>query len=806
MNNGHRTVRRGMVTMVATSTALWALVALGQAPSTPAPIQVVTPLPGVLSVRDPRQPSELRTVELRTEDGTVPTAFQVVDARLPERPDDFSAAFTPGAVDVKAPLPKLPITIHHPALPFAGTYTVRLRPVRDGKPEPARDIQLTFQRPAARLRVQGPWQLEHTRGSNGLAPTTLLVEETSALASVSITWPVAGRLRGPGGESLSSELRLTDSSAPEARRSELAAGQKLELTPRLVGSVPLGVSTGTIRLESPQLVAPVEVEVKLISRVWWGWLPITIAASVLLGLLYRRGLEAWQKADEALLEARNVHARLEQLAASEADEGVRKKVREALQPLTSAITSKWRWRGVDALRETAKKAGEAVDAVLAEAQKRRGDVRASLATLASALGHPAGHAPAITKLLSEFQQERESILGQLDRGHVEGPEKQAKNLEPALQEKLVRALGDLVTSLSQDIRVLGPWPDTAIPGAIRSLEGSLEEARTTVTGKDLAALTGSALKVARLARALFVQTAPPEGVRVAESAAGALGLKPDEESVALVKEAVQAVQAQAATEEGPPHPALTRAMAALSEKLSELILARAPPANKTDVDALLKTGDYVNAAKATTPKLVSMGPSNAKTPTGLPVQLAVVKLLTAGAQPVGAVHLFSLVGPQEAMVGQTIELRPVVEPAPPEDVQVTWKILEGNVRVTEHDGSRLVVVAQAPGPLRVMAELRDPRTQVLLSTVGSIRILPSASELAAMDIWQRLWIRELLMTGMVGIFIAAGGTLLFSETFHGSFRDFLIAALWGFSVDIGATKLRDLAQPLTSRQIPVPTK
>ncbi|MCY1021351.1 hypothetical protein [Pyxidicoccus sp. MSG2] len=802
MRTDHRSVRIGVMTMLATCTALWASAALGQAPAAPTPIQVVTALPVVLGVRDPRQPSELRTLELRVNDGAVPTAFQVIEARLPERPDDFSAAFTPGPVDVKAPLPKLPITVHPPAMPFTGTYTVRLRPVRDGKPEPARDIQLTFQRPAARLRVQGPWQLEHTLGSDSLAPTTLLIEEASALAHVNLPLPVAGRLRGPGGETLSAEIRFTASLAPDAGSGELGAGQKLELVPRLEGSVPLGVSTGTVRLESPQLAAPVDVDLRLVSRAPLCWLPITIIGGILLGLIYRQCLEEWQKSDEALLEASKVHARLEQLAASEADEGVRNKVRAALQPLTSAIQSK---AGADGLTAAATKAGEAVDAVLAEAEERRKAVRTSLATLASDLSHPAGHSPAIAKLLGEARREREALLEQLDRGHVEGPEKRAGDLRPELREKLGRALGDLITSLSRDVDSLGPWPDTAIPDGIPTLKGVLAEANTTRDSADLAALMQSALKVARSAHSLFVQTARPEVVRVTERAVDALGLKPDDASLAPVQEALQAVLAPAAAEEGPPYPALTSALATLSARLVELIGAKTAAATKATVEAALKTHDYVKAAKSARPVLESYGPT-AKPPTGQLARLAVANLIAGGTQPLGAVHIFQLIGPLEAAVGQTIELRPLVEPAPPEGVQVAWRILEGHVREIEHDGSRLVVMAQAPGPLRVMAELRDPRTQAPISAVGVVRILPSASELAAMDIRKRLLRRELLMTGLVGLFIAAGGTLLFSETFHGSWKDILIAALWGFSVDIGTTQLRQLAQPLTSQQIPVSRK
>jgi hypothetical protein len=60
----------------------------------------------------------------------------------------------------------------------------------------------------------------------------------------------------------------------------------------------------------------------------------------------------------------------------------------------------------------------------------------------------------------------------------------------------------------------------------------------------------------------------------------------------------------------------------------------------------------------------------------------------------------------------------------------------------------------------------------------------------------------MLMSVITGVFIAAAGTMIFSDTFVGSWRDFLFAALWGFTADVGTGRLRELSQPLTSKAIP----
>ncbi len=63
---------------------------------------------------------------------------------------------------------------------------------------------------------------------------------------------------------------------------------------------------------------------------------------------------------------------------------------------------------------------------------------------------------------------------------------------------------------------------------------------------------------------------------------------------------------------------------------------------------------------------------------------------------------------------------------------------------------------------------------------------------------------ELKQTVVSGFFIVAAGYAIFQGAWFGTFMDFLAAALWGFSVDIGAAKVREIANPLLSRPVPLP--
>ena len=63
---------------------------------------------------------------------------------------------------------------------------------------------------------------------------------------------------------------------------------------------------------------------------------------------------------------------------------------------------------------------------------------------------------------------------------------------------------------------------------------------------------------------------------------------------------------------------------------------------------------------------------------------------------------------------------------------------------------------------------------------------------------------ELVQTVVSGFFIALIGFAIFRQSFVGSFDDFLAAALWGFTVDLGVAKVREYAAPVLSRKLPNP--
>jgi hypothetical protein len=52
--------------------------------------------------------------------------------------------------------------------------------------------------------------------------------------------------------------------------------------------------------------------------------------------------------------------------------------------------------------------------------------------------------------------------------------------------------------------------------------------------------------------------------------------------------------------------------------------------------------------------------------------------------------------------------------------------------------------------------------------------------------------------------ITVAGWLIFSPTFTGTFAEFFAAFLWGFSADVGAAKVLELADSLKGLKVPIP--
>jgi hypothetical protein len=101
-------------------------------------------------------------------------------------------------------------------------------------------------------------------------------------------------------------------------------------------------------------------------------------------------------------------------------------------------------------------------------------------------------------------------------------------------------------------------------------------------------------------------------------------------------------------------------------------------------------------------------------------------------------------------------------------------------------------VARDTGEVRMASAVTQVRPQHGFSVVNRL-----ADQLAK---------DELTQTIVFGFFIIAAGYAIFQSNWFGTFLDFLAAGLWGFSVNIGAAKVREIATPYSAGPFPFPRR
>jgi hypothetical protein len=762
----------------------------------PVTLMVESVLPITLDSVDPAQHQQITTIRLRLSGGQTPVTLEMIEARQDKRAVNFASAFKFGPAQGTGPDFAVPLEISLARLPFAGKYVAKVRPVQPAgeKAQTAPEIELTFERSSAQLAPLEEFVLVRDAFTGHVEPDKLYIAEQSDVAFANFSFPlVSGQLRGPAGEVLPADILFGANGA-------LGSGQRLALTPVAGGSLPLGTSTGTVRLESPQLAAPVDLRFKVVNRFWIGLLPITIVAFIGLGLLYRKLLADRQELDEGLIEAQRSFARLQDIANSQIEPPLKAGIEDAIASLAASIRQA---ESAAALRTAASTAGTAVDAILAQATESRRNSRTAIAGLKTALGRPQGHPPEIANVIEDANRQLDEFLQKLDRGFAQSLDPLITGLADDLKDKVSRLVEALVGDIKSDLELVGKWSATEIDGEAGKLGGVMNETDGILQG-GLAEIVSASRKVTLSARLFFTRTLRTQTDKVAREVVSILRPAGDEPEFV----AVSALQAQIdhmspLVDRSPPYHQMAMLVRDLAEALTKLLRSQAA-ANANVEDALAKR-DFVAAAKAvitTRPKelhLKSTGHAVAAGAHGMADFLARNVALPADQLP--PAPTLRLIAPAQAHVGQTVEVRALIEP-PMESAAVSWSVLEGVVGNERREGIRFSFSPRASGPAIIGCEVTSPQSRQVLSAQVSVSVVQSAAERAVFNIRERMTRREWLMSAIVGVFIAGAGTMIFADAFVGSWRDFLFAALWGFTADVGTGRLRALAQPLIARPIP----
>jgi hypothetical protein len=761
-------------------------------PPKPRTLGIDTVLPIALDADKPEQKVQKVDLRLRLTAGDAPTMLEAIEVRQDKRATNFAPAFKFAPVQGTAPSLVVPLEITLTGVPFAGRYTAKVR-ASGGASNDSSELELSFDRPAAQLAALDEILLERNAFTGSIEPAKLYVSEQSHNAFARFASPlVSGQLRGPAGQLLAADLQLL---ADEP----LGSGQRLALGLAGNGSFPLGTFTGSVRLDSPQLSQPAEFKFKLVNRVWIGFLPLTIVAAIALGIWYRKMLTDRQALDEALLEAQRAYATLGSIAAAQVEPELRQKIATETAKLDTAIR---RAETPAALRAAAGQTGPAVDALLQGAEKTRGELRAKIAEMKTALGRPHGHSTEIAKAIAGARQEIDALLLDLERGFAGSLQPHLAKLEEELADALSQGIDALVTALRSDLDRVGNWPMTGIESEAGELAAAMKQAETVAEGTSAEAVKAAAA-VARNARYFFTRTLRSHVAAVVREAVNALNLPAGDPALAEMGRLLDRLAAGDGLVDGPPpYPALAALILRLHDTLAEEIRDHGHGAKP--VEEALKAGDLVAAARAAkTAAPIGVVPEAYGGDEAAPPsagRLAAVDIAPP-AEP-AATAMLQVWGPSEAQVGQAVELRAVLEDADPAPA-IAWTVVSGVVGGEERNGARFAFRPLTPDKVVVLCEVARPAPERLLSAQITISVVQTAAELSLVAIQDRMNRREIWMSVITGVFIAGAGTMLFIDTFVGSWRDFLFAALWGFTADVGAGQLRTLAAPLP-RQLPAP--
>jgi hypothetical protein len=208
----------------------------------------------------------------------------------------------------------------------AGTYTVDVEATAPGRV--LQRLQLRLTRPSAVLNAS-PVQLRHEiplGGSRGSWEGSLLIAERSGATGINDITAAAPLFAGRHGAT----LRFRDGAAG------VAPGTAARIPFSVDGVLPLGTTTGTIRLSSPQLAAPLDVPITITIYRSHKLLICVIVAGLLLGWLVRTYLTRRIERNRLRVQADDVLLRMEDAIVAHADPIFQSAVRALADPLRVA--------------------------------------------------------------------------------------------------------------------------------------------------------------------------------------------------------------------------------------------------------------------------------------------------------------------------------------------------------------------------------------------------------------------------------------------------------------------------------------
>lgn len=749
-----------------------------------------------------------RTIEIPSKDptATVTVPAVVVQPLVSPPPDDiriidvvidgraggammaFGATLTSHA---RSRLADIVITVDLAKLPRAGTYIVKLYPLRGGAVAGSA-FEISLVRPIAELQVAlSPLRIEIVQRPWGWTtqPAILDISEKTRVGGLAgLRAATTTGLKGPGDAVVNVQV---DVGVPPT----LAEGTQVQVPVRLVGdygAIPLGTSKGVVTLTSPSLAQPLILPVEVVTRRWLGWLVAALGTGIVAGYLVRQYLESRQVLVRAQRDTVQRLERLTQLVRGQTDVTARTQLEEIAAQLRRALQEE---QAADALDKATATATAATDKALSDVKDKRDKLSLRVQALRAKVTAPEPQPTAVQRVLADLSDQLRLRDAELKAGLITDVERDLDELDRAL----LRRVGDALEPWRQSVlmlKAIGEWaPDS---GLARAKDKALALAAAV---DNEASIDGKLSKSAEVGTVLRRQLYGA-GLQTVGTALNAALAKLTAPALVQSKEAIEALERGEITID---HVADVAATIANARAALTTALDTHPPTERHAFDEAIKAGRFEAAAELLPePSMPGHEGFTAFRRQAAPQESRrdrEAEGVAIGAQARAAWAL-TIQAPGDVVVGAPITL--IIESSRPFPVDAVARWSAGGRVISEGDaGSRLfrytpteagstlieVVVGDAMGERAAAQKWIDVRR---------VEGLESAATLA-----KRHTVLSVTQSTIVGAILIGAGVIIFRGTWLGGIEDLFSAFLWGFSVDIGVAKIRELAAPVVGRAMPV---
>lgn len=705
----------------------------------------------------------------------------------------------------------------------AGTYKVVLElsapsqpPTEETQPPPndpndkkIETVKLTLVKPAAELKVSTPLRLErviHLPGQEpSIEPDKITLTENlgkSWLAISPASWNVVLRK----GEETPEQNRLVVTFPPR-----IPSGGQADAQLKIEGPLSIGTSSGNLTIRSPQLVnKTVDFPITVVSRFDKIWVLLPIFLGIWVGWLFRTKLGAKQVELEARLAAGSESSKLKDMIGKAVDENVKEKLGEILQTLEDVANDPD--RTPEDIKKSADQTKTDREAYLKEIQVTIKDLKIKLGAWSLAC-RKTETLPAVVEM--EMQTLRDQLLEQtntLSEGNI-------TSVSDSLSQNIPEAAGKVSDSAinwlkSLDVSaVTKPWPEIGLDKGIEELT------------KDAKELTGRIENLSRPSkpddfRNILIDLAnllDKLNVRIFLNARSNVNSTADKILSFLEQKKVDSTGIQDAlkTLQTSLEAGSSNSLIQLAERLNgvwQAIKGILDNICKTDAQkALLEEGKFLEALKTeasniprdTSEVFESLSPNETNQES---IQVNVIEDHITQTLKNWSIRLE---GPSNASVSESVTITAeLIVPAGVEQPTLEWEwsleqdieILSGKnpltrkLRFLKVGHSYVEVTAKAQDGTDYRAGLKINITKETQSAWSLENIRNTLKWVAKAQ-----WVISASLIGGIGWF-------MFSPGFIGTLPEFFTAFVWGFTVDVGAAKVRELTQSAESLKPQFPLK